>query len=128
MEIGQCEMMLLAVVGFVITACIGTCVYYTISHFWNKPPSGPSNPTPKSIVSKALRYMKVEANRLGVTKYRIASIATCVFLFSFYTWGSITSYNNVTLVDCGKGDIAIEIPDSAKNIIVAIGLPCGCEK
>jgi len=127
MKIGQCEMLYLVVVGLVITACIGMAVYYTISNFLKKPPTKPTDPSSNDIVSRSLRFMKNEANRLGITVHHVAKAITCVFLFSFVTWGSVATYNNVTIVECGKGNVTVKIPDSAKRVIVATGLPCGCE-
>jgi len=76
-----------------------------------------------------MRYMKIEADRLGITMHRVVSVTTCVCLFSFATWGGLTAYNNIKIVECGKGDVAIKLPDPAKQVIVAAGLsPCDCEK
>lgn len=132
MEVGQCAFVLITFAVFVVggvTLIVGNVL---LTDLWNKPPSPPSRPDQQGPISRALSRMIEEAHRLGITMHRVAAVFTCLLVMSLVGWGGVSAYNNVKIVDCGKGDVALKLPDPAKRVIVAAGIPCpcgcGCEK
>ena len=132
MEVGQCAFVLIAFAACVLGVFTLVAGNILLTHLWNKPPSPPSPPDQQGPISRALSRMIEEAHRLGITMHRVAAVCCCSLVMSLVGWGGVSAYNNVKIVDCGKGDIALKLPDPAKRVIVAAGIPCpcgcGCEK
>ncbi len=127
MEVGQCAFMLIVFVSCVVGIVMVILGSSLLHHLWTKPPAPPSPPSQQGPVSRALSRMIEEAHRLGITAHRVAAVCCCLLVMSLVGWGGVSAYNNVKIVDCGEGDVAIKLPDPAKRVIVAAGVPCGCE-
>ncbi|CAE7860251.1 unnamed protein product [Symbiodinium microadriaticum] len=119
MEIGKCAMLFIVLFGGLGGIALLFLGGRTINHWWNKPPSPPTD-KPNGPLSKAMRYMADEAHRLGITIHRVAVVASCLVLFTLVGWGSTAAYNNVTVTDCGKGDVAIKIHNRGQSRSVVL--------
>ena len=126
MEVGQCALLLIILGSLVIGVPSLIFGVVTVSNWWNRPPEPPTQPPKSGPANRVISYMREEARRLGITFHRVAAVCTCLLVIGLMGFGGVSAYNNVKVVDCGKGDVAIRLPDPAKRVIVSAGVPCPC--
>lgn len=92
---------------------------------WTKTGGGPPSGDSGSYLSRAMRTMMHEAERLGVTFRRAAmvTVPVAVIILAVMYMPSITVSE-----ECGKGDIAMT--PMTKKVMATAGIPCpcGCDK